>query len=213
MISETSVKNFLDLSDFHFPSIFENVVFPWEVLPKISDYLSLQLSEKSYPKNYTKKNNILIGKGTVIEEGTVIKGSVIIGENCFIESASLIRGDCIIGNNVQIGHGVELKHSIVLNNSSIAHLNYVGDSIVGNNVNISGGAVVANFRLDKGEITVNIDGKKVNTGLIKFGAIIGDNCVIGVNSVLNPGTVLGKNCIVYPLTSVRGVHKPNEILK
>jgi UDP-N-acetylglucosamine diphosphorylase / glucose-1-phosphate thymidylyltransferase / UDP-N-acetylgalactosamine diphosphorylase / glucosamine-1-phosphate N-acetyltransferase / galactosamine-1-phosphate N-acetyltransferase len=213
MVNTISIQEYFDLNGLSFSDIFKNITFPWEALSRISDYLELQINQKNTPANLTKKNNVLIGKGTIIDKGAVIKGRVIIGENCFVESASLIRGDCIIGDNVQIGHGVELKHSIVLNNSSIAHLNYVGDSIIGNNVNISGGAIVANFRLDKGEIAVNIEGQKINTELIKFGAIIGDGSVIGVNSVLNPGTILGKNCIVYPLTSVRGTHKSNEVIK
>jgi NDP-sugar pyrophosphorylase family protein len=213
MISKISVEDWLDLSSFNCSSIFENVNFPWEVLAKISSYLDLRINERTLPANYTKKNNVLIGNGTKIEADAVIKDAAIIGENCSIGNGVLIRGGCIIGDDVQIGHGVEIKHSIILNKSAIAHLNYVGDSIVGKGVNISGGAIVANFRLDKGEIKVNIDDQKINTGLIKFGAIIGDDCVVGVNSVLNPGTVLGKNCNVYPLTSVRGVHKANESIK
>src|ERR1035437_4782326 len=185
-----TTEEFFNLDGLSFPELFRNLNYPWEAINKIRDYIDSKTSAE----------NVVIGEGTVIEKDAVIKGKAIIGKNCLIGNAVLMRGNCILGDNVQIGHGVELKHSIVLNNSSIAHLNYVGDSIVGNNVNISGGAVVANFGLDKGEISVKINGQKINTGLTKFGAIIGDNCVIGVNAVLNPGTILGKNCIVYPLT-------------
>ena len=213
MNNKISTEDFLDLSDFKFADIFENTTFPWEVIAKISNYVDAILAEDNPPTNFTKKNNVLIGKGTIIEEGAVIKDGAIIGENCMISNAVLIRGNCVIGDNVHIGHGIELKHSIVLNNAAIAHLNYVGDSIVGRNVNISGGAIIANLRLDKSEVCVNIAGQKINTGLAKFGAIIGDGSNIGVNSVLNPGTVLGKNCVVFPLTSVRGFHDANEIIK
>lgn len=213
MINKLSIKDFFDLSDFKFSEIFENINFPWEAIPKISNFIELRIKENDLPANYTRKNNILIGKGTVIEKGAVIKDSAIIGENCTISNAVLVRGNCIIGDNVHIGHGIELKHSIVLNNTAIAHLNYVGDSIVGRNVNISGGAIVANLRLDKKNVSVKVDDQLINTGLAKFGAIIGDDSSIGVNSVLNPGTILSKNCVVFPLTPVRGFHKANEIIK
>ena len=213
MNNKISTGDFLDLSDFKFADIFENTTLPWEVITKISDYVKAKLTEDNPPANFTKNNNVLIGKGTIIEEGAVIKDGAIIGENCTIGSAVLIRGNCIIGDNVQLGHGIELKHSLILNNSAIAHLNYVGDSVVGNDVNISGGAIVANLRLDKSEISVNIAGEKIKTGLEKFGAVIGDGSTVGVNAVLNPGTVLGKNCVIYPLTSVRGFHNANEIIK
>jgi NDP-sugar pyrophosphorylase family protein len=213
MNNKLPIKDFFDLSKLHFSDIFAKTIFPWEVLTKMSDYLDLKINAEKTAGKYLKKQNILIGQGTIIEKSAVIKGRAIIGENCSIESASLIRENCIIGDNVRIGHGVELKNTLVMNNSSIAHLNYIGDSIVGNNVNISGGAIIANFRFDGREIFVSIDDQKISTGLIKFGAIIGDGSIVGVNAVLNPGTVLGKNCIVYPLTSVRGFHKSNEIIK
>jgi NDP-sugar pyrophosphorylase family protein len=209
MTDKLTIGQYFDLSDFAFADIFTGIDFLWEVLPRIPEYLKT----KSNLENYTKKGNILVGEGSKIAKDVVILGPAIIGENCFIGSASLIRENCIIGDNVQIGHAVEIKNSIILNNTAVAHLNYVGDSIVGRNVNISGGAIVANYRLDKHTISINVDGKKINTGLEKFGAIIGDNCVIGVNSVLNPGTILGKNCLVYPLTSVRGVHENNEVIR
>lgn len=194
---------FFDLDNISFSDLFKNLNYPWEALRNMQSYLDSKINTE----------NIVIGEGTVVEKDAVIKGKAIIGKNCLIGNAVLLRGNCILGDNVQIGHGVELKNIIVLSNSSIAHLNYVGDSIVGNNVNVSAGAIVANLRLDKQEILVNVQDEKVNTGLNKFGAIIGDGCTIGVNSVLNPGTILGKNCVVYPLTFVKGSHANNEIIK
>src|ERR1035437_3463959 len=184
-----TTEEFFNLDGLSFPELFRNLNYPWEAINKIRDYIDSKTSTE----------NVVIGEGTVIEKDAVIKGKAIIGKNCLIGNAVLMRGNCILGDNVQIGHGVELKNVIILNNSSIAHLNYVGDSIVGNDVNISAGAIVANLRLDKKEILVNIQGEKINTSLAKFGAIIGDGCTVGVNSVLNPGTILGKNCVVYPL--------------
>lgn len=140
-------------------------------------------------------------------------GKLIQGKNCKIAKSALLREGVILGDNVIVGHCVELKNCIVLNNSTIAHLNYVGDSIIGSNVNIGGGAILANFRLDEKPVHVRLTDKKIPTNLPKFGAVIGDGTRIGVNAVLNPGTILGKNCKVYPLTSVVGYHNTNSTIK
>lgn len=211
--SNFPANDFFNLLFFPFSDIFENVNQTWEVLPKISKYIKLQFKNKKIKQNYDKNKQIYIGKGTKIAKGVLIKGPVIIGDNCFIEQGSLIRENVILGNNVHIGHGAEIKNSVIFNNTAISHLNYVGDSIIGSNVNISGGAIIANYRLDKHSVLVRFGNKKIDTKLDKFGAIIGDGSAIGVNSVLNPGTILGKNTIVYPLVSVIGVHKNEEIIK
>ncbi len=211
--SNFPANDFFNLLLFPFSDIFENVNQTWEILPKISEYIKLQFKNKKIKQNYYKNKQIYIGKGTKIAKGVLIKGPAIIGDNCFIEQGSLIRENTILGNNVHIGHGVEIKNSVILNNTAISHLNYVGDSIVGNNVNISGGAIIANYRLDKHSVLVRLGDKKIDTKFEKFGAIVGDGSAIGVNSVLNPGTVLGKNTIVYPLVSVIGVHKNEDIIK
>ena len=206
-------NDFFNLLLFPFADIFENVNQTWDVLAKINGYIKLQFKNKKIKQNFDKNKQIYIGKWSTIAKGVLIKGSVIIGDNCFIEQGSLIRENTILGNNVHIGHGVEIKNSVILNNTAISHLNYVGDSIVGSNVNISGGAIIANYRLDKHSVLVRFGDKKIDTKLEKFGAIVGDGSTIGVNSVLNPGTILGKSTIVYPLVSVMGVHKNEEIVK
>lgn len=197
-------EKFFDLSSFEQADIFEDEAFVWEVIPKISEYLKTECRKRG--------KDILVGKGTVIEEGALIKGPAIIGSNCFIGHAAFLRNNCIVGNNVHIGHGCEIKNSIVLPDTAIAHVNYVGDSIIGRNVNLGGGAKTANFRLDGRSIRVKVGDKILDTGLVKFGAIVGDGSKIGVNAVLNPGTILGKNTLVYPLTSVVGVHNEGEVI-
>ena len=209
------MKNFLpadffDYSDFGFKDIFVNINFVWEVLSKLSDFIALKLKGEFKPNH---KNNVFVGEGTVIEEGVMIKGPAIIGRNCFIAHGAYIRENVILGDNVTIGHASEIKNSIILNNTSIAHFNYVGDSIIGKNVNFGGGALIANFRLDGETVKVRLDGKRIDTKLIKFGAIVGDGAKIGAGAVLNPGTLLGKNCVVYPLVSVFGTHQEKEIIK
>lgn len=205
--------DFFNLLSFPFADVFKNVSETWEVLPKISKYIKSQFKNKKGKHAYGKNKEIYIGKKTIIAKGVLIKGPAIIGDNCFIEQGSLIRENVILGNSVHIGHGAEIKNSIILNNTAISHLNYVGDSVIGGNVNISGGVIIANYRLDKHSVLIRTGDKKIDTKLEKFGAIVGDGSAIGVNSVLNPGTVLGKNTIVYPLVSVIGVHKNEEIIK
>ncbi|MBI2621212.1 MAG: hypothetical protein HYW63_01010 [Candidatus Levybacteria bacterium] len=193
---------FFDLSDFKHKEIFE-VENVWETVSKISDFI----------RNNNGPKNVVIGKGTVIEEGALIKGLAIIGDNCFIAHGAYIREGAIIGDNVKIGHCVEIKNSVILNNTNVAHFNYVGDSIVGNDVNIGGGAIIANFRLDGQTIKIKYNGKHFDTNLKKLGAIVGDKSKIGVNSVLNPGTILSRNSKVFPLTSVFGTHFNEDVIK
>lgn len=202
MKNSFSPNLFFDLSDFDYKELFE-VENAWEVIPKISDFIL----KTNGPEP------VVIGKGTVIEEGALIKGPAIIGRNCFIAHGAYIRDGVIIGNNVRIGHSVEIKNSIILGKSKIAHFNYIGDSVIGNDVNFAGGAITANFRLDAAVIRIKHDGQDLETGLTKLGAIVGDGSKIGVNSVLNPGTILAKNSKVYPLTSVFGTHLTPEIIK
>ncbi len=192
---------FFDVSSFEHKDLFqvENV---WEVLSKISSFIKNKSSQ-----------SITLGEGTVVEEGALIKGPAVIGKNCYIAHGAYIRENVILGDNVHIGHSVELKNSIVLNDTHIAHFNYVGDSIIGRDVNFSAGAITANFRLDGATIKIKNEDEEIETGLNKLGAIIGDKSRIGVNSVLNPGTILSKNSKVFPLTNVFGVHLKEETIK
>ena len=146
-----------------------------------------------------------------IEEYT--HGKLLQGKNCSVNPNTNIREGVILGDNVHVGFAVELKHCIIMNNSHIAHLNYVGDSVIGNDVNMGGGVMCANFRLDGQPVHVRWQEQKIATGLRKFSCVIGGGSKIGANAVINPGTILGKNCLVYPLVSVAGVHKSGEIIK
>lgn len=210
-------NSFTNTNFFSIPSGFEELFShptPWEAVSQILPFIQKIFKEKNLIANYKDRDDVFVGVGTQIHPSVDIVGPAIIGENCIINHAAFLREGVILGDNVHVGHAVELKHSIILNNTFIAHLNYVGDSIIGNSVNISGGAILANFRLDKQNISVKTpDGLKIDTGLQKFGAAIGDNTVIGVNSVINPGTVLGKNTVVFPLKSVSGVHENNAVIK
>jgi NDP-sugar pyrophosphorylase family protein len=206
-----NIKDFFDISDFPYPEIFKNK----DIISPIRDlelFITNLFKSGKIKGNYKKAKNVYIGKGTKILDGALISGPAIIGKNCLIGHSSLLRGSCLLGDNVNIGHCVEVKNSIFLNNSTAAHLNYVGDSIIGNNVNISGGVIIANVRLDKKTIKIKAN-KIIDTSLTKFGSVVGDNSNVGVNSVLNPGTILGKNTVVFPLVTVIGVHKDNTVIK
>lgn len=206
-------EHYFDLSEFEFNDVFDNMEHVWDVLKKIESYISSQFSSGKLTPNHQGSNNVFIGEGTVVEEGAYIKGSAIIGKNCFIAHGAYVRENVILGDNARIWHGTEIKHTIMLNNAVGTHNGYIGDSIIGNRVNIAAGAIVANLRLDRKPIYVRHSEGKIDTGLLKFGAIIGDDCQIGVNAVLNPGTVLGKNSVVFPLTSVFGVHEEGSTIK
>lgn len=209
-----TTEHFFDLSRFEFADIFVKKEFVWEVLPTIGHFIESLFARKILVSNYKNRKNVFIGEESVVHESVEILGPAIIGKNCVIGHASYLRENCLLGNNVCLGHAVEVKNSIFLNGAISAHLNYIGDSLIGNNVNVSGGAMLANYRLDKKPVIVR-NGRDIliNTNLQKFGAIVGDESRIGVNAALNPGTILGKGSIVYPLTSVIGVHKNGEIIK
>lgn len=183
----------------------------WEAIKSLPEFLERLFSGGEIKGNLGE--NVYIQDGVEVDETARIKGPAIILKGTKIHFNAYIRENVIIGENSKIGHGVEIKNSIVLNNSTIAHFNHIAESIIGNNINFAAGAQVANLRLDRKTVMVEINGQKIDTGLPKFGAIIGDNCQIGANSVINPGTILGKNCLVYPLTQVNGTHTPGSIIK
>jgi NDP-sugar pyrophosphorylase family protein len=151
---------------------------------------------------------IYIGEGSVIEPGALIKGPTIIGKNTEIRQGAYIRGDCIISDRCVVGHTTEMKSSIMLNEAKAGHFAYIGDSILGNNVNLGAGTKLANLKMINTQITLKIKGKTYNTGIRKFGAIMGDKVETGCNSVTNPGTLLSKRCMVYPCTSVKSGYYP-----
>jgi len=203
MNSRFAPEKFFDLSQILFAEIFDDVEYVWEVIPKILPYA----------KSKSNENKPLIGKNTIIKNNVVFEGSCVIGDNCTIGPNSYFREGIIIGDNVRIGSSVEIKNSIIMNNSSVPHLNYVGDSIIGSNVLLGGGTLCANFRFDEKNITVKLNNKKYDTGLQKLGAIIGDYSKTAAGAVLNPGTLLEKQCIVFPQTKVFGYYPAGTVIK
>ncbi|MEX0621747.1 MAG: hypothetical protein WD187_02050 [Candidatus Woykebacteria bacterium] len=196
-----------NFSNFEHKAIFKQSRNLWEPVLDLDNYL-----EKTFKNNAETK---LIGSGTSIDPAAKIIGSVIIGRNCEIKEGVLIREGVIIGDNCVIGHACEVKHSVIMDGTHIAHFNYVGDSVLGNRVNMAAGAIIANYKHGaKNEIVHIEEGKvKIPTGLKKFGSLIGDEARIGCNAVLDPGTIIGKRTIIYPLAAVRGNIPANKIVK
>lgn len=210
-MDEFNYRNFCSNLGIYLP-LFEQSQNIWESLTKVEQFI--QNFGENLPEGFTQiKEKVFVGQNVKIDELARIDGIAIISHNSTIGHAAYIRGGVLIGENVNIGHAVEIKHSIVLSGTAIAHLNYVGDSIIGDNANISGGAILANFRFDKQTIKIKKNGEIIETGLDKLGSVIGGNSQIGVNAVLNPGTVIGRNSIVFPLTSASGYYPQDSRIK
>jgi NDP-sugar pyrophosphorylase family protein len=157
-------------------------------------------------------DEIYIGKGTVIEPGVLIKGPAIIGDDTELRQGAYLRGDTLVGNGCVVGHATELKSSVMLGGSKAGHFAYIGDSILGK-VNLGAGTKLANLKIIESNIVVSIEGRRYETGLKKFGAILADGVETGCNSVTAPGTLLGKGVLLYPNTTARGYHPPKTIIK
>ncbi len=201
-------SHYLDLDHTDHRALFEQLTYPWEILPKIKGYLQQQLKPAMLGTLLGKPfvgENVFIGKGTVIEEGAMIKGPAWIGENCELRKGAYLRENVIIGNGVVIGNSSEIKNALIFDEAQIPHFNYVGDSILGFRAHLGAGAILSNVRLDREEIVITAGFKKLKTGLKKFGAILGDRAEIGCNAVLSPGSIIGRDSIIYPNTSWRGI--------
>lgn len=197
-------KNFFDLDHTIAKELFKSIKFVWEVLPKISEYI-LKLGKALPEKIYEEVSpNVWIAKNAQIANTAQINGPTIICEDTQIRHCAFIRGNAIVGKNAVVGNSTELKNVILFDNVQVPHYNYVGDSVLGYKAHMGAGAITSNVKSDRSDVYVKSQHALYKTGLRKFGAIIGDHVEIGCNSVLNPGTVIGKNSIIYPLSSVRG---------
>jgi len=191
MIKDTNLKGI-------FLKNWRDVVYPWHLLDANEEILK-KIDKKidgTVEKNTTIKGKVIIGKNSTIMNGSYIEGPVVIGENCKIGPNCYIRPYTSIGNDCHVGNACEVKNSIILNNSNVPHQNYVGDSIIGENCNLGAGSKVANLRLDKKNISVVLNGNKLNTNRRKLGVIMGDNVQTGINSMMNVGTIIGNNCFL-----------------
>lgn len=193
--------------------IFCDVLYPFEVLPKISKFIK-QLSKTLDPDIFEQKGeDIFIAKTAKVAKSASITGPCIIDEGAEIRHCAFIRGNAIVGKNAVVGNSTELKNVILFDKVQVPHYNYVGDSVLGYRAHMGAGAITSNVKSDKSLVVLKYASKTLDTGLKKFGAIIGDCVEVGCGTVLNPGTIIGKNTNIYPLSMVRGCLPPNSIYK
>ena len=209
-------SDLFDLSQTEHAAIFEGCEFAWDVLKKIKAYVAANVHPELHNRCQGRAfigDLVFIGEGTVVEDGVMIKGPAIIGKNCQIRHNAYIREDVIIGDNCVVGNSSELKNSMLFNNAQVPHFNYIGDSVLGYKSHTGAGVKISNLKLFSGNIVLEVDGKKVDTGLRKFGALMGDRSEAGCNAVLSPGTILGRGSFVYPNVAWRGILPPDSIAK
>ena len=205
-----------DLSQTEHPALFEGCEFAWDALKRLKDYLNGNLRPALHNTCEGVAfigPDVFIGEGTVVEDRAMIKGPAIIGRNCRIRHNAYIREQVIVGDDCVVGNSCELKSAVLFNGCQVPHFNYVGDSILGHKAHLGAGVVLSNVKSLKGNVTVTHDGQKLDTGLRKFGALLGDGAEIGCNAVLNPGSIIGRHAVVYPLTNWRGVLAASSIAK
>ena len=205
-----------DLTQTEHASLFDDCQHAWDALKKIQSYITAHL--RPGLKNRCEGvayvgEDVFIGEGTVVEDGVMIKGPAIIGRNCHIRHNAYIREHVIIGDQCVIGNSCELKNSLLFNGAGAPHFNYIGDSILGHKAHLGAGVKISNIKLVPGNIIVEVNGERIDSGLRKFGALLGDYADIGCNAVLNPGSIIGRRSVVYPNTNWRGVLRADMIVK
>ena len=207
---------FLSLEHTAHPKLFENQKYVWDALKQIASYLQFRLKPAVFGELIGKpfiSNNVFVGRGTIVEQGAVLKGPAGIVENCHIRTGCYVRENVVVGDGVVMGNSCEFKNCILFDEAKAPHFNYVGDSILGHGAHLGAGVILSNVKLDHHEIMVMAPEGHIATGLTKFGAIVGDRTEIGCNAVINPGSILGRDCIVYPTVNFRGVLPQGSVVK
>lgn len=213
MLEALTVKENYSLDQTIAKDIFNGVTYPWEVLPKISSFileLGATLSEDEYEK---RGENVWVAKSAKVAPTAFINGPAIIGKDAEVRHCAFIRGNAIVGEGAVVGNSTELKNVILFNKVQVPHYNYVGDSVLGYKSHMGAGSICSNVKSDKKLVVVKDGDEKIETGLKKFGAMLGDHVEVGCGSVLNPGTVIGRNSNIYPLSPVRGCVPADSIYK
>ena len=212
-MEKIKINNLLDLNYSIAAELFKGVEYPFEVLPKIKDFI-LTLGNSLNPNEFDKiGEDIWVAKTAKVAKTASITGPAIIDADAEIRHCAFIRGNAIVGKGAVVGNSTELKNVVLFDKVQVPHYNYVGDSVLGYKSHMGAGSITSNVKSDKTLVTVKCGDEKLETGLKKFGAILGDEVEVGCGSVLNPGTVVGKKSQIYPLSSVRGVVAENSIYK
>ncbi|MGN1166701.1 MAG: UDP-N-acetylglucosamine pyrophosphorylase [Lachnospiraceae bacterium] len=212
-MEKLTVKELYTLEETIAKDIFEGVTYPWEVLPKISSFI-LELGATLPAGEYDKiGENVWIAKSAKVFESAYIHGPAIIGKDAEVRHCAFIRGNAIVGEGAVVGNSTELKNVILFNKVQVPHYNYVGDSVLGYKAHMGAGSITSNVKSDKKLVVVKTPDGNIETGIKKFGAMLGDEVEVGCGTVLNPGSVVGKHTNIYPLSSVRGYVPANSIYK
>jgi NDP-sugar pyrophosphorylase family protein len=209
-------SDLFDLSQTAHAALFDGCEYAWDALKKLKDYIEDNVKSSPHSHEHARAyigKDVFIGEGTVIEDGAMIKGPAIIGSHCEIRHNAYIREHVIIGDHCVVGNACEFKHSLLFNHSVVPHFSYVGDSILGYKAHLGAGVKISNVKLVPGNVKVQKDDTPFDTGLRKFGALLGDHTDIGCNSVLNPGSIIGRGSIIYPCTNWRGILPAHSIVK
>lgn len=212
-MKEMTVKEMFTLEETIAKDIFAGVTYPWEVLPKIGGFileLGNTLSEEEYDK---RGENVWVAKSAKVAPTAFIGENVIIGKNAEVRHCAFIRGNAIVGEGAVVGNSTELKNVILFNKVQVPHYNYVGDSVLGFKAHMGAGSITSNVKSDKKLVTIKTPGGVIETGMKKFGAMLGDNVEVGCGTVLNPGSVVGHDTNIYPLSMVRGFVPAGSIYK
>lgn len=212
-LHDTEIGELYTLEETIAREIFTGAVYPWEVLSKISEFI-VALGNTLPKERYEKRgDNVWIAKSANVYPSACINGPAIIDEEAEVRHCAFIRGNAIVGKGAVVGNSTELKNVILFNKVQVPHYNYVGDSILGYKAHMGAGSITSNVKSDKTLVVVRAGEDSFETGLKKFGAMVGDNVEVGCNSVLNPGTVIGKQANIYPTSMVRGFIPANTIYK
>ena len=212
MHTQLEIRNLFDLDHTIAAALFDGKTYPWEVLKDIKAFIltlgpTLDAAAFDHPAE-----DIWIAKDAKVAPSACLNGPLIIDSGAEIRQCAFVRGSAIVGKNAVVGNSCELKNCVLFDNVQVPHFNYVGDSVLGYKAHMGAGSVTSNVRSDKRDISIHAD-SDIPTGRHKIGAMLGDRAEIGCNSVLNPGTVVGRDCIVYPTSCVRGVIPENHIYK
>ena len=212
-MEQFTIKELYTLEETIAADLFEGAVYPWELLPKISAFI-VELGEKLPRDRYTEvKEHVWVANNATVAPSAFINGPAIIDEEAEVRHCAFIRGNAIVGKGAVVGNSTELKNVILFNKVQVPHYNYVGDSILGFKAHMGAGSITSNVKSDKTLVVVKCGDEKIETGLKKFGAMLGDHVEVGCNSVLNPGTVIGPNSNIYPTSCVRGCIPAGSIYK
>lgn len=213
MMKDFTIEKLLDLKETMAAELFEGKTYPWEVLPEIKDFI-LKLGKTLDSDEYVyREGDIWIAKSAKIAPTACINGPAIIGKDTEVRHCAFIRGNAIVGEDCVVGNSTELKNVVLFNCVQVPHYNYVGDAVLGYKSHMGAGSICSNVKSDKQLVVVKDGEEKIETGLKKFGAMLGDHVEVGCGSVLNPGTVIGRNSNIYPLSPVRGCVPADSIYK